>query len=124
MQTQAMTNQQAASKAKRRYGKRFYVRAGESFSSPERREKARDTVVDARAEVKRIDEEITRRLSVLDWYQDLRKQRSELTKRINNTEGNARYYRFHVGKSGGLLGSGDTWEEAFAQADKRAERAA
>lgn len=118
-----MTNQQAAAKAKKRWGKQAYIRAGQSFSDGERRGRASTTLREARAEVKHIDEEITRRLSECDWYQELRQQRRELTKQISDTQGSATYYKFSVGRFNGwaneIIGWGDTWEEAFAMADKR-----
>lgn len=123
-----MTNQQAVAKAKKRWGNRFYVRNGEHFSSPEQRQQALSTVQEARAEAKRIDEEITRRLSECDWYQQLDQKRRALRKQVSDTAGYAMHYRFSVGKQNGMfnevLGQGDTWEEAFAEADKRERVAA
>ena len=118
-----MTNQQAATKAKKRWGAAYYIRAGQSFSSPERREKARATCIEARAEIKRIEEEITQRLSELPWHQELMAQKRKLRKQVDTTQGEALYHRFSVGKSNGMfntiLGDGDTWEEAFAKADSK-----
>lgn len=123
-----MTNQQAAAKAKKRWGKVAYARNGGSMSSPERRAEARQIVLDARAEIKEIGEEITRRLNELDWYQELVGKRREAQKRVSKTEGYAHYYRFSVGKRSGffneIVGQGDTWEEAFAMAEGKENRAA
>lgn len=119
-----MTNQQAAAKAKKRWGKAFYVRNGESFSSPDKRKAALDTVLSARARKKEIDDEVQRRLNEMDWYQELQKERRECVERARKTEGYAHYYRFSVSRQTAMgfheiLGQGDTWEEAFAQADMR-----
>jgi len=123
-----MTNQQAVAKAKKRWGKTFYVRNSGHFSSPEQRKTALDAVLNARAEIKRIEEEVARRLAELDWYQELLKQRRECRQQISNTEGDAHHYRFSVGRASGLfneiMGQGDTWEEAFAAADRRESTAA
>lgn len=118
-----MTSQQAATQAKKRWGKKAYIRNSESMSSPEKRKASLDAVLAARAEIKRIDEEVARRLKELDWYQELQKQRRECREQISKTEGYAHYYRFSVGKNlewaTEIIGSGDTWEEAFAKADER-----
>lgn len=117
-----MTNQQAATKAKKRWGNKFYVHNSGHMSSSEARTKARQTVIDARAEMKRIDEEITRRLNALDWYQELRAKRKEAQTQVRDTEGVAHHYRFSVGTTNSMFnsisGQGDTWEEAFAAADR------
>jgi hypothetical protein len=123
-----MTNAQAAAKAKKRWGASFYIRADESFSSPERREKAQTTVREANERIKHIDDEIRRRLDELDWYRELISEKRNLRKTVAKTEGHAFYYRFSVGTQNGIsgvgifntiLGDGDTWEEAFAKADTR-----
>jgi hypothetical protein len=61
----------------------------------------------------------------LDWYQELRAKQREYRDQIRKHEGNALHYRFDVGRETSfgfveVLGSGDTWEEAFAKADERA----
>jgi hypothetical protein len=118
-----MTNAQAEREARKRWGKSFFIRNGESFSSTEKREKNRDQYQAATKEIASIETEIKRRLSELDWYQALRTRQQALRKEANNAQGNALYYRFTVGKCGKLfneiLGQGDTWEEAFAKADSR-----
>ncbi len=119
-----MTNEQAQREAKKRWGKSFFIRNGESFSSTEKRDKNRDQYQAATKEIASIEAEIKRRLSELDWYQELRTRQVTLRKEANNAQANCLYYRFTVGKCGGvfneILGQGDTWEEAFAKADKRA----
>lgn len=119
-----MTNQQAASKAKKRWNGRAYIRAGQDFSSPERRDKNREQYKTARAELEAIEADIKQRLSELDWYQELRTKQRKLRKVADAAQSEALYHRFSVGKSGSMFteifGQGDTWEEAFAEADKRA----
>lgn len=118
-----MTNAQAKTRAKKQFGSSFYIRAGESLSSPERREQARATVKQANDRIKEIDDEIRRRLEELDWFRELTGEKRGLRKTISKTEGNAFYYRFSVGTQNGsfaaIAGTGDTWEEAFAQAEAK-----
>lgn len=123
-----MTNDQALKQATKRWGKRAAVRNAGHFSSPDRRAAASEKATTARARIKAIDQEIAERLKALDWYQALTGERKELQKVASENSGMAMFHRFSVGKNMGLffevLGSGDTWEEAFAQADKRAGVAA
>lgn len=123
-----MTNDQAMKQAKKRWGSKALVRNAGRFSSPERRAEASEKTTAARNRIKAIDQEIAERLKVLDWYQALTSERKELQKTASENSGMAMFHRFSVGKNIGIgfevLGSGDTWEEAFAQADARAGRAA
>lgn len=118
-----MTNDQAMKQATKRWGTRAAVRNAGRFSSPERRDEASGKTQTARARIKDIDQEIAARLKALDWYQALTSERKDLQKVISESSGMAMFYRFSVGKNMGMffevLGSGDTWEEAFAQADRR-----
>src|ERR1043165_4686687 len=118
-----MTNEQATAQEKKRWGKQFFVRNGESFSSVEKRDKNRDQYRAATKEIADIEAEIKRRLSELDWYQELRERQRKLRSEANVAQGNALYYRFSVGRRTStfneILGQGDTWEEAFAKADDR-----
>ena len=118
-----MTNEQASRQAKKRWGNKFYICNGESFSSPEKRDKNGEQYRTATKEIADIEAEIKRRLSELDWYQELRTRQQALRKEANNAQGYALYYRFSVGKRGPvfteILGQGDTWEEAFEKADSR-----
>lgn len=119
----SMTNQQAMKQATKRWGKQALIQNGGHFSSPDRRAEAQGKAVAARARIKEIDQEIADRLKALDWYQSLTGERRELQKVASDNISLALRYRFQVGRNTGLffevLGSGDTWEEAFAQADKR-----
>lgn len=118
-----MDNKQAETEARKRWGKSFYIRNGEGFSSPEKRDTNLVQYQTATKEIAEIEAEIKRRLGELDWYQELRTRQQALRKEANNAQSNCLYYRFTVGKCGGvfneILGQGDTWEEAFAKADQR-----
>lgn len=122
-----MTNEQAKKQAQKRWGKESAIRNAGSFSSPDRRERASQAVREARAEIESIDKEVKERLAVCDWYQELQARRKTARKQIEDNQSLAMYHRFDVGRIGGVagfqffevLGSGDTWEEAFAQADTR-----
>lgn len=117
-----MTNQQAATKAKKLWGKSFYVRNSGHVSSQEKRDEASKRYKAARTEIETIEADIKLRLRQLDWYQELRKQQRELRKESETAQSIALFHRFSVGKSNNLfteiLGSGDTWEEAFAAVRK------
>ena len=120
-----MTNEQAQREAKKRWGNKFYIRNGESFSSPEKRDKNREDAQKARAEIDGIEADIKRRLSELGWYQELRDRQAKLRKDVDKARGWSMYHRFIVGKTNGMfneiLGQGDTWEEAFAKADNKSK---
>lgn len=121
-----MTNQQAMKQATKRWGKQALIQNGGHFSSPERRAEAGEKAKSARARMKEIDQEISDRLKALDWYQALTSERRELQKVASDNSSLALRYRFQVGRNTGLffevLGSGDTWEQAFEQADQRNHR--
>jgi hypothetical protein len=120
-----MTRDQALRQAVKRWGKSAYVQARERLSSPESRAAAGDTVKAARARIDAIDVEIRERLALLDWYQALQAERKAERAKMAAVGANAMYYKFSVGKVsnvGGMAfysvgGQGDTWEQAFAQAD-------
>lgn len=116
-----MTNSRAQKEAKRRWGKDFYIRNGEHFSSQDRRDAARAESKEAKAEIDAIEAEIKERLSKLGWYQDLRTRQRELYKKRDKAQGESMHYRFSVGRSNGMfttiLGQGDTWEQAFEAAN-------
>ncbi|HEX7330355.1 MAG TPA: hypothetical protein VF290_02580 [Pyrinomonadaceae bacterium] len=118
-----MTNQQAMKQAAKRWGKQAMIENNGHFSSPERRTAAGEEAKTARSRIKEIDREIADRLKALDWYQALTSERRELQKVASSSSSLALRYRFQVGRNTGLffevLGSGDTWEEAFKQADGR-----
>jgi hypothetical protein len=121
-----MTNQQAAAKAKKRWGNRFYVRNAENMSSQQKRNENRDRYMELRAEIEQTEADVKLQLSQLDWYQEARKRQQELRKEADKAQSIALYHRFSVGKSNDMfteiVGNGDTWEEAFADAEKREAR--
>ncbi len=118
-----MTREQAIKEARNRWGKAGIARASETLSSPERRttQSDRNTALKARREA--INAELAERLNALPWYVALIKERAEVAKELSSTQWNAHYFKFQVGKDLGyafhVSGSGDTWEQAFAQADAR-----
>lgn len=117
-----MTKEQALKQATRRWGKKAFVRMNPSVSSPERRAAAKEKLDAARAEKEAIEKELNERLAACDWFQDLTQRKREATKRIDAARGEALYQRFAVGEMNTLFahvkGTGDTFEEAFAEADK------
>jgi len=117
-----MTNDKAKREAKKRWGNRAYLSNNGHFSSPERRETARTTHREAKAEIEAIDKEIKKRLDELEWFREFTKRKAELRKIADKARGESIHYRFSVGKNNGmfnlLLGQGDTWEQAFEAADK------
>jgi hypothetical protein len=123
-----MTNDQAMKQAAKRWGKKALIENNGRFSSPDRREAAREKAASARARIKAIDQEIADRLKALDWYQALTAERKDLQKTASENAGMSMFHRFSVGRDMGMffevLGSGDTWEEAFAKADEREGRKA
>jgi hypothetical protein len=123
-----MTNYQAAIQAKKRWGKAGYVRNSEHFTSPEKRQASTDTIKAAQAEFDAIVREIKERLAACDWYQELQTKKRAAFKKLEEAKYHRTGYRFFVGKQGAvfteILGQGDTWEEAFAEADRRTSKAA
>lgn len=122
-----MTNEQAMKRAAKRWGKRAMIENKGRFSSPDRRADARQRADAARVRIKEIDQEIAERLKALDWYQSLTGERKELQKTASENASLSMFHRFAVGRDMGMffevLGSGDTWEEAFAKADERSAAA-
>jgi len=118
-----MTRTQAIKEAQKRWGKKALVRAHEQLSSPERRADAAAQLTDAAARIEAIDREVAERLAVLDWYQALIAERKTLRAQKETANSWRSYYKFSVGQDAHgfafmVLGKGDTWEEAFADADK------
>jgi hypothetical protein len=118
-----MTRHEATRAAAKRFGAKAHLRIRDGRTSPELREASISTLRVRRERVKAIDAEIAARLAALDWYRDLQAERRELTAAITMSLGNVAAYKFAVGKIEGIgfhvYGQGDTWEEAFAAADKR-----
>ena len=124
-----MTREQAQREATKRWGKQACIRASESLSSPEKRTAAKAMRDAGKARIEAIDAEIKKRLLELDWYTALLAEKKNLRDKWGQVKGTGdlSYYKFSVGKDVGyafhVCGSGDTWEEAFAQADGKARTA-
>jgi hypothetical protein len=116
-----MTRQQAQREAQKRWGARGIVRAGEALSSPEKRATAKQALDCGKTRRDAIDKEVQDRLNAEDWYRALMAERKQCIEQIKGASGWNCYYKFAVGKDAGIAfhvdGQGDTWEEAFAQAD-------
>jgi len=119
-----MTREQAQREAKRRWGAKAKLTAGERQTSPERRQAAKDRRDAIDAEREAIKADIARRLAELPWYAEAQARLHALYVERRPLEFEPHHYRFRVGTSNGLfntiLGEGDTWEEAFAAADRKA----
>lgn len=119
-----MTRVEAGRELRKRWGKNARCRVGTSLSSPEERDQRLTTFRTHRAERDAIDAEIKRRLEAEPWYQDLMARRKTLVTSLRKLDVMP-YYKFTVGHVDSILGAfhvegeGDTWEEAFAKADKK-----
>lgn len=122
-----MTNEQAQAKAKKRWGKAAATRNGGHFSSEDRRQAAAARCTELRLERDALQKERAERLKALDWLIELDARVSALSKEINEELPKTHHHRFDVGRIGGIadfrffevLGSGDTWEQAFAKAESK-----
>jgi hypothetical protein len=106
-----MTRNEAFAELERRWGKNARCEVGNTLSSPERRQAAADQAQPLEAE----------RDALRARYEDIRRQLTSIDTR-------RRYHKFVVGfvrNPGAALemfmveGKGDTWEEAFADADTK-----
>lgn len=116
----------ALREARARWGAKAHIRASELPSSPQARDGARREVADLKARKTAIDKEITDRLAQLDWYIALTSESRALYQQINQRAYYVGHTRCAVGRHNGIgfevLGSGDSWAEAFTEADRRNER--
>jgi hypothetical protein len=99
------------------------IRAGVSLSSPERRAAADARFQEAKARIEAIDAERKARLEALDWYQALMAERHEMVRQKETNQWERSYKKFSVGKDSmgiafHVCGQGDTWEEAFTNAER------
>lgn len=119
-----MTREQAAKRARKLFGPKAYATIGPRLSSPEDRQAALDRRLALRLDVEAIDAEIKRRLADTPWYVELMEKRKAINAERNTLPSGA-YYKFRVGFIDNVLGAfnvegeGDTWEEAFAQAERK-----
>lgn len=112
----------ALAEARKRWGKDAHVRQYPKTRDEIPRDEARQIMLAARDRVKAIDAEIADRLKALDWYQALMAERVAKRKEADNAQAWALYFRCTVGTLSAFAfhvkGQGDTWDEAFAAADK------
>lgn len=122
-----MTREKAQAEARKRWGGRAYVTAGQHLSSPEKREAATAEFAEAKSRIDAIDAEIAERLKALGWFQELQAERRFMVTRKKESLGWRMYYKFQVGHADvgfHVEGQGDTWEEAFERADQKAKAVA
>jgi hypothetical protein len=119
-----MTREQAMKEARKRWGARAMIKAGQEITSEERRERARAERLDIKQKLEALAKERAERLKALDWLQamdaEIRALRAKETALISDST----HYKFSVGKIDDILGAffvrgqGDTWEQAFERAVK------
>lgn len=117
-----MTREQAQRQAVKRWGKRAYIRAENGLSSPEARAAASERWASTSTELEAVEKELANRLKACDWYQELTGKIRNLRKAKSEQGWFRHYYKFAVGElhiGFHVEGQGDTWEEAFAQADAK-----
>jgi hypothetical protein len=120
-----MTREEAFTKAARMFGKAGRLWLGRhGLSSPERRAEAAEQREQLKGELASVDAEIKERLAATEWYQALLDRRRTIRDQLDQADHNADYYRFSVGRAEGfadfIAGKGDTWEQAFADAESKA----
>jgi len=119
-----MTRDKAAREAQKRWGKKALIRVEQGLSSPERRADGDRRFAETQARIEAIDREMADRLAALDWYQALKDERKQVVAQKQRAMFDRFYHRFQVGQDELgfaflVLGKGDTWEEAFADADTK-----
>ncbi len=117
-----MTREQAIKQAEKRWGKQAAWRVGSSRSSSEQRAERRTRLLALRAERETLEKAWQERLNAMPEYQEYTAKRKALIAAIRTVDF-VDYYKFLVGENLGFAfevkGHGDTWEEAFANADGR-----
>jgi hypothetical protein len=123
LEVETMTRQQAQKEAQKRWGKRAMIRVGELLSSPDKRAEAQAILKRNRERRDAIDHEVNERLNAMDWYRELMAERKACVRAVSEAQGWAAYYKFKVGRDVGIAfsvdGCGDTWEAAFADAERQ-----
>jgi len=118
-----MTTQQVAREVRKRWGGKGWYRASGPSSSALEREEATQRRDALKARKEAIDAEVKARLEALDWYQALMAERREVLKGIDAARSVAVHYRYGVGRDLGwaheVVGQGDSWSDALANADLR-----
>ena len=123
-----MTRQEAIRQAGKRWGKRAAYRVNGDCSSSEQREANGAKIRALRAEKESIIKDTNRRLQGIQWYRESCERQKAIYAELK-TLSPMPYYKFQVGSIDGILGAfhikgeGDTWEQAFADADRRETKA-
>jgi hypothetical protein len=117
-----MTREQAITKARKMLGKNAEIRVSASLTSPDRREAARARANAAREQIDALKREIAEREQAAG-IPELRERKAKLAQERDYAMAESCHYKFTVGHvvSGLFLhvdGQGDTWEEAFAKAER------
>ena len=117
-----MTDAQAAKRARAKWGKNAVWESRLGAADADERAQARERLKELRARREEIDAEIARRLAETPWYVELQAERKAVHAQQDRALGRAHSYRFMVGEFTGftvcIRGRGDTWEEAFTNAEK------
>lgn len=124
-----MTRAEAVVKLKKLYGEKFYYSVMNIITSPDMREQARAELQAAKAAKESVDVEIRAWLAEQPIYQEKMARKLACIKNVNAIErkGLAYAFRFTIGRNIGwaneVKGHGDTWEQAFAEAERKAKLA-
>lgn len=124
-----MTRSEAMRRLEKLYGKgKAYYRMLQIITSPEIRAEALQELRDMRAKRDQLDKDVRTWLDAQPFYQVQMEQRRIFTGMIRDLEGRgiSHAYRFTIGRNIGwsyeITGEGDTWEEAFHQAQTKEEK--
>jgi hypothetical protein len=119
-----MTRAEAVRKLKKLFtGKVPYWWVGDEISGEEKRQKVRERLKEIEDIRASLDDRLNKLLLAQPWYVEMTNQKRDLWMERRKIEGGAHYKRFQIGYYVGgfvhIQGSGDTWEEAFAEYDRR-----
>jgi len=117
-----MTRPEAVKKLHAMYGQKGYAEVGARISSQDDRDAKLARLRELRAEKDAIDQWIKDELAKLPWYVEAVARRRAIYLEIQKGD-HLPYYKFTIGLNKEwcreIIGYGDTWEQAFAMADKR-----
>jgi seryl-tRNA synthetase len=128
-----MTRDQAFKKIRKLLGPKAAADVRGDISSPEKRERASESLKFLRTRREELDAKITARqkelLDVPD-FQALLEERRKLRKEVDSFQGEALHYKFMAGRISGVGGisffhveaQGDTWEEVIAKLEAKAAK--
>lgn len=121
-----MTRAEAVKRLERLYSKgKGYYRVLNIFTSPEQRAEALAELRELRVNKEDIDLEVKNWLEAQSFYVEKMAQRRVVVKSLQDATsiGLSHTWKFTIGRDIGyaneITGHGDTWEEAFADAEKR-----